>query len=304
MERKIMVLLICLSVSGMCGCSRQNQTENEDDAQKWVVNSENSEAVEHIPAESSGDSSEKDEVKVISFEPDSPVNYRGKELQLSYSEESVKVRYRDAEYEIEDYADGIETGYIMEMDDTGFYTIIQVCSANDWVTSYILKYDGNRFTEIAAQNGGVGDKSSISGNQITFDTRVDVFGTYGVKIPMRLENDQLTNVDDFIKFVNEPDPEIYDSFDSPESKAIYNKEGYRVLTLKRTLMAMSDDGNIEIGKGQQIIPDGYNEKEKKFYFRYQDKQYYFTYEEDQDGYTFTIDGVNQEDMFVYLPYAG
>ena len=64
---------------------------------------------------------------------------------------------------------------------------------------------------------------------------MDVFGTYGVKIPMRLENDQLTNVDDIIKFNNEPEPEIYDTLDSPEAKAIYNKEGYRVLTLKRTL---------------------------------------------------------------------
>ena len=308
MKRKIVVLLTCLCVFGACGCSSDHQAKNEVDTQLQVVNSENTETTEISAAESleetSEASSEKEETKVISFEPDTPVNYRGKELQLSYQEDSVKIQYGDAEYEINDYVEWIDTGYILEIDDTGFYTIIQVCSANDWVTSYIVKYNGNTLDEIAVQNGGVQDASSISGNQITFHTRADVFGTYGVKIPMRLENDQLTSVDDFIKFNNEPDPEIYDTLDSPEAKAIYNKEGYKVLTLKRRLKAMSDDGDIEIEEGEQIIPYGFDEKEKKFYFIYHDKQYYFTYEEGDGGYPLTIDGVDQDDMFVYLPYAG
>lgn len=301
MKRKIVVLLMCLCVSGVCGCSQVKQANNEVDTQKQAVNSENTESTENIPVESSEDTSEKDEGKVISFQPDAPLDFRGKELQLSYKEDSIKVKYGDTEYEIKDYAEWLDTGYIMEIDDTSFYTIVQVCSANDWVTSYILKYDGNALTEVASQNGGV---FFISGNQITFSTRVDVFGTYGVNIPMKLENDQLIPMDDFIKFINEPDPEIYDTIDSPEEKASYNKEGYRVLTLNQTLKAMSDDGDIEIEEGEQIIPYGYNENEKKFYFTYQDKQYYFIYEEGGDGYTLTIDGVNQDDMFVYLPYAG
>lgn len=308
MKRKIVVMIICLCVFGACGCSSDHQAKNEVDTQLQVVNSENTETTENIATESLEEASEassvKEEAKVISFEPDSPLTYRGKELQLSYQEDSVKIKYGDAEYEIKDYVEWIDTGYILEIDDTSFYTIIQVCSVNDWVTSYIVKYNGNTLDEIAVQNGGVQDASSISGNQITFNTRADVFGTYGVKIPMRLENDQLTSVDDIIKFYNEPDPEIYDTLDSPEAKAIYNKEGYRVLTLKRTLKAMSDDGEIEIGEGEQIIPYGFDEKEKKFYFIYHDKQYYFTYEEGDGGYPLTIDGVDQDDMFVYLPYAG
>lgn len=307
MKRKIVVLLTCLCVSGLCACGEKNLTQKAADTQ--TVNAEktqDTENTETIPEESTEESSETDEFQVISFDPESPKEYRGKELQLSYTEEesSVKVKYGDAEYEIQDYVEWLDTGYIMEKDDTGFYTIIQLCSANDWVTSYILKYDGNGFKEVAVQNGGVMDTSAISGNQITFSTRVDVFGTYGVTIPMKLENDQLTSVDDLIKFYNEPDPEIYDSMDSPEARAVYNQEGYSVLTLNQTLKAMSDDGDIEIEEGQQIIPYGYNENEKKFYFTYQDKQYYFIYEEAGDGYTLTIDGVDQDDMFVYLPYSG
>lgn len=307
MKRKIVVLLACLCVSGLCACGTKNQTQKVADTQ--TVNTEktkDTENTETIPEKSTEESSETDEFQVISFDPESPKEYRGKELQLSYTEEEsiVKVKYGDAEYEIQDYVEWIDTGYIMEKDDAGFYTIIQLCTANDWVTSYILKYDGKGFKEVAAQNGGVMDASAISGNQISFSTRVDVFGTYGVTIPMKLENDQLTSVDDLIKFYNEPDPEIYDSMDSPEGKAVYNQEGYSVLTLNQKLKAMSDDGDIEIEKGQQIIPYGYNEKEKKFYFTYQDKQYYFVYQEAGDGYTLTIDGVDQDDMFVYLPYSG
>ncbi|MGN0415633.1 MAG: hypothetical protein ACI4FX_09085 [Agathobacter sp.] len=91
MKRKIVVMLICLCVFGACGCSSDNQAKNEVDTQKQVVNSENTEDTGNIP------------VEVISFEPDSPLTYRGKELQLSYQEDSVKIQYGDAEYEIKDY---------------------------------------------------------------------------------------------------------------------------------------------------------------------------------------------------------
>ena len=100
-----------------------------------------------------------------------------------------------------------------------------------------------------------------------------MFGTYGVKIPMRLENDQLTNVDDIIKFNNEPEPEIYDTLDSPEAKAIYNKEGYRVLTLKRTLSRTAiskwDNGLTAVNgcQGASIIIEDLN-LQKKFHTVY------------------------------------
>lgn len=301
-------LITCLCVSGMCACGLENQAKDKADTQvqTQMVDSENTEGAENIPVESSEEASQTREPVVISFDPASPQEYKGEQLQLAYTEEEslIKVTYGDAVYEIEDYIEWIDTGYMIAFDDSSFYTIIQACGANDWITSYILKYDGETFTEIAAQNGSVRDTTAIRSNQITFSTRVNVFGTYGVNIPMRLENDRLTPVDDFISFINEPDPEIYDSLDYPEAKAIYNKEGYSVLTLNHTLQAMSEDGVVEIEEGEQIIPDGYNEKDKKFYFTYQDKQYYFTYEEEEDGYTLTIDGVDQYDMFVYLPYAG
>ena len=311
MKRKIVVLLTCLCVSGLCACGSADQVQKETNTQ--IADSEKTEDTDHAKTDQAGEteepteeSTEQGEINVISFDPASPKEYRGKELQLSYTEgeESVKVQYGDVTYEIQDYVEWIATGYIMEMDDTGFYTIIQLCSSNDWVTSYVLKYDGSSFKEIGSQDGGVVDTSAISGNQINFSTRVNLFGTYSVTIPMKLENDQLASVDEFIKFHNEPDPEIYDTLDSPEGKACYNEEGYKVLTLNQTLQAKSDDGDIELEEGEQIIPYGYNENEKKFYFTYQDKQYYFIYEEAGDGYTLTIDGVDQDDMFVYLPYVG
>lgn len=307
MKRKSTFMLSCLCASVvLCACGSSGvQTKDPVNTQIQPVDSQDAKGTENT-TESSEQLTETGEAKVLTFKPDASLNYRGKDLHLSLEEEGsiIKLEYGKAEYDIKEYAEWLSDGYIIEIDDTSFYTIIQGCSSNDWVTSYIVKYDGNSFAEVAYQNGGVEDTSCISGNQIIFDTRVDVFGTYGVKIPMKLENDQLTMVDDLIKFINEPDPEIYDTLKSPEGKAIYNKEGYSVLTLKRPLTAMSDDGNMDIQEGEQIIPYGYKEKEKKFYFTYGGKQYYFTYDVAEDGYTYSINGVNQEDMFVYLPYAG
>lgn len=309
MKRGIMILLAGLCVSGLCACGAGGQTNGTADTQLTQAgDTQPAESAENVSEEASENVSEAGEAKVLSFEPDVPMNYRGKDLCVSFEEKdgnsSIKLSYGDALYEKKDFAEWISTGYVMEIDDTSFYCLIQGCSSNDWVTSYIVKYDGNAFKEIAVQNGGVTDASSISGNQIVFETRVDLLGTYGVRIPMKLENDQLTNVEDLIQFVNEPDPDLYASLESEEAKACYNEEGYRALTLKRALTAMSEDGSTEIAEGEQIIPYGYKEAEKKFYFTYGGKQYYVIYDVGPDGYSYTIDGVDQDDQFVSLPYAG
>ena len=62
--------------------------------------------------------------------------------------------------------------------------------------------DGKTFADIEQQIGGIADVSSITKNQITFETRVDLFGTYGITIPMKLENDKLVGLDSVIKFLH------------------------------------------------------------------------------------------------------
>ena len=192
-------------------------------------------------------------------------------------------------------------------------TLTEQSSENAKVVENYKAEDGKTFADIEQQIGGIADVSSITKNQITFETRVDLFGTYGITIPMKLENDKLVGLDSVIKFVNNPDSSVFDEFESLDADTKeriakeYNEEGYKVLTLKKNLKSKSDNGDLEIKAGEQIIPYGYDESTQKFYFTYNDTICYFEYEfvdDEYNGYTFTINGVDEDDMFEALPYVG
>lgn len=192
-------------------------------------------------------------------------------------------------------------------------TLTEQSSENAKVVENYKAEDGKTFADIEQQIGGIADVSSITKNQITFETRVDLFGTYGITIPMKLENDKLVALDSVIKFVNNPDSSVFDEFESLDADTKeriakeYNEEGYKVLTLKKNLKSKSDNGDLEIKAGEQIIPYGYDESAQKFYFTYNDTICYFEYEfvdDEYNGYTFTINGVDEDDMFEALPYVG
>ena len=93
-------------------------------------------------------------------------------------------------------------------------TLTEQSSENAKVVENYKAEDGKTFADIEQQIGGIADVSSITKNQITFETRVDLFGTYGITIPMKLENDKLVALDSVIKFVNNPDSSVFDEFES------------------------------------------------------------------------------------------
>lgn len=93
-------------------------------------------------------------------------------------------------------------------------TLTEQSSENAKVVENYKAEDGKTFADIEQQIGGIADVSSITKNQITFETRVDLFGTYGITIPMKLENDKLVGLDSVIKFVNNPNSSVFDEFES------------------------------------------------------------------------------------------
>lgn len=332
------LIMALLFVSALCGCTQKTNegksnetmqmttqvTEVDSESEGNIsteqalenVKVEESETTENNNTQSQDDS---EAITVIEIEPDKKTVYQGKDILMSFESNdefdggNIILEYGDAKYKLNEYTEWITTGYLIEIDDTSFYTILQACYSNDWVTSYIVKYDGNTFADIAQQIGGIADVSSITKNQITFETRVDLFGTYGITIPMKLENDKLVGLDSVIKFVNNPNSSVFDEFESLDADTKeriakeYNEEGYKVLTLKKNLKSKSDNGDLEIKAGEQIIPYGYDESAQKFYFTYNDTICYFEYEfvdDEYNGYTFTINGVDEDDMFEALPYVG
>ena len=206
------------------------------------------------------------------------------------------------------------TAQVTEVDsESDNKTLTEQSSENAKVVENYKAEDGKTFADIEQQIGGIADVSSITKNQITFETRVDLFSTYGITIPMKLENDKLVGLDSVIKFVNNPDSSVFDEFESLDADTKeriakeYNEEGYKVLTLKKNMKSKSDNGDLEIKAGEQIIPYGYDESAQKFYFTYNDTICYFEYEfvdDEYNGYTFTINGVDEDDMFEALPYVG
>lgn len=338
MRIRLELIMALLFVSALCGCTQKTNegklnetmqmttqvTEVDSESEGNIsteealenVKVEESETTENNNTQSQDDS---EAITVIEIEPDKKTVYQGKDILMSFESNdefdggNIILEYGDAKYKLNEYTEWITTGYLIEIDDTSFYTILQACYSNDWVTSYIVKYDGNTFADIAQQIGGIADVSSITKNQITFETRVDLFGTYGITIPMKLENDKLVGLDSVIKFVNNPNSSVFDEFESLDADTKeriakeYNEEGYKVLTLKKNLKSKSDNGDLEIKAGEQIIPYGYDESAQKFYFTYNDTICYFEYEfvdDEYNGYTFTINGVDEDDMFEALPYVG
>ena len=320
MKRKVALITTLLLVSALSACA---QKANEGESREPSQTTETESVQDSVPVtESASDilteqpSETEKEFIVTEIEPNKKMDYKGKELLMSFDAPSefevgkIVLNYGNADYKSKFDAEWITTSYLVEIDDTSFYVFLQACYSNDWVTSYIVKYNGNSFVDIAAQDGKIADTSSITQEKIVFETRVDLFGTYGIKIPMKFENDKLTCLDTLIRFVNKPDPTVFDGFESfdPEIKEMiknmYNKEGYQVLTLKRSLKATSENGTIEIGVGEQIIPYGYDESAQKFYFTYNDILYFFEYELSTENIFHTINGVDQFDIFEVLPYAG
>ena len=324
MKRKVALLTTLLLVSALSACT-QNANEGEATEPSQTTEAESvSESESASESESKSDSEipteqppeTETELTVIAIEPGKKIDYKGKKLLMFLDGEAendggnIVLEYGNADYKLEDYSEWISTGYLMEIDDTSFYVILQACYSNDWFTSYIVKYNGNSFVDIAKQDGRIKDISSITREQIVFETRVDLFGTYGIKVPMKFENDKLTSLDTVIRFVNNPDPSVFEGLEDLDAEIkemiqkLYNKEGYRVLTLKKSLKAISENGTIEISVGEQIIPYGYDSVAQKFYFTYNNTLYFFEYEASDEGFSLTINGVDQFDIFEELPYAG
>lgn len=318
MKKRIALLLTLGMFSGIIACG-QNANQNQSDIstknteQEADMPSETEEIVaeENVAEENETEAIvEETEVEIEKLEQDEAIEYRGKELLMSmanideYEGGNITLKYGDAEYELSEYAEWNSSASVFAYDDESFYVALQPCYSNDWVFTYIVKFDGNSFVDVAKHEGAV---KSIDKNMISFSTRKDLLGTYGIIINMKFENDALEEIEDEIKFINEASPEVVQSFDEDENdyfKMIYNKEGYRVLTLKQPLKVDSDEGNIEIQKGEQIIPYSYNEKESLFFFKYNEKIYSFKYKVEENEYTVTIDGVSQDDLFEVLPFAG
>lgn len=230
--------------------------------------------------------------EVFEIEPDTAVEFRGETLLLSIPQTdengsgSLILTYKDQKVEVTDFAEWMTTAYGIPISKDEFYVLVQACYSNDWRESHLIKYDGEKLFETDSTGGGVDDISEVSKEQIAISTRTDLFGTYGIKIPMSIQNDLFVKESDVIDFY-------------------FGDENERLsLTVKKSFQAKMGEETLDIPEGSMIYPKGYNEKKKEFFFLYDEKECSVIYGLGSEGYGYSIDGIDEFEIFENLPYAG
>lgn len=209
-----------------------------------------------------------------------------------------------------DYAEWLTNSYVLTKED-GFYILLQNCYSNDWRTTTLIEYKDSGLFYIGDIPGGIDSREDVYNDSVIIRSRADVFSTYGFS--QKYFYDTHMPESSYRDFNNIPDDTIWsDTEDFDEESLdyfsqIYAPDGRRILTLNHELQAFGKDkSNITIPAGDYIIPLGYDTELLDFYFEYDGKTYIFSYTlgNGETEYPKYINGVNEEDMFRVLPYAG
>ncbi|MFR5355312.1 MAG: hypothetical protein ACLTI1_03950 [Clostridia bacterium] len=120
-----------------------------------------------------------------------------------------------------------------------------------------------------------------------------MLGTYGGTRNYLIQNDKLTATDSMYQFLGDPSGEL------PE------------LTVKESVNCRLEGGNTTLKAGDVIIPQAYSPDDGTFYFELPDGTAGNLLvdlspdgSEGQMTYSGTIDGVDENELFENLPYAG
>ena len=147
MRRRLNLIMALLFVSVLCGCTQKTNegksnetmqmttqvTEVDSESDNTTLteqSSENAKVVENYKAEDGKTQSQDDSeaITVIEIEPDKKTVYQGKDILMSFESNdefdggNIILEYGDAKYKLIEYTEWITTGYLIEIDDTSFYT--------------------------------------------------------------------------------------------------------------------------------------------------------------------------------------
>lgn len=295
---------------------------------------------------------------IKAFDPNETISVNDKELTVHYpvSDESeggeLTMTFGDEEVTVFDYCEFPKSAYLVPGEGQSFYVLVQAGYSNDWVSTSLVEYDGEKelLLVLDETDGAIAGTESFVDDTVILETRVDIFGTYGVTIPTRYDKSGFTAISDYIAFTKASEDEEFAAFlknlDGEERayyENIYDEQGRNILVLKQAIRAyplsseemvalqaaesgtpqtagseakkgkMADEDSVKkpqvsgelktIPKASKLYPLGCDRKEQKFYFEMDGETFFVTYKY-VDGYLKTIDGVEEDDVFEVLPYAG
>ena len=158
---------------------------------------------------------------------------------------------------------------------------------------YLVKLDESGVTLVSTQDGHLRNMPTDPTEGFEIESKVDVLGTYGGIRTYFIQDDKLTATDSMYQFLGDPSGEL------PE------------LTVKESVNCRLEGGNTTLKAGDVIIPQAYSPDDGTFYFELPDGTAGNLLvdlspdgSEGQMTYSGTIGGVDENELFENLPYAG
>lgn len=182
---------------------------------------------------------------------------------------------------------------------------------SDWRETVPVLFRGGDVTYYGRVSGGVDSEADITApDRCRLTSRSNVFGTYGSQISYVLTESGLVAEGSYVRLLNDKkaeDGSFYDGLEEDHpARQLYDEYGRRVLRLKRELTLHTADGSqLLLPDGSVLWPVGYDEVAGQFFVEYGEGQEgWFSYAPSSKGWGFSIEGIDEEEWFETLGYAG
>lgn len=169
----------------------------------------------------------------------------------------------------------------------GTYVMTETYTLDDYSITYLVKIDEDGITQTDTRDGSLGEIPADPKDGFPITSKIDVLGSYGGTRTYTIENGRFTTDSTLYEFRGTPD-------------------GYRpVLTVTGEISCRIEGGSTELKPGDMITPTAYSE-DGVFYFEREDgTSGSFQVDLDEErNYAYTIGGVDENELFESLPYAG
>jgi len=301
MKKKVIMLsVLAITAMVLTACSDKNAVADVPEV------SQVEESTENTDAESSAEAAEKAtedagtaENKITDLTVGTPAEIGGQEFTLkteqAYPDDdeilAVIAVYGDQELKLDEclYVNGV---YEVVLDGQE-YVMTETTTFDDYGMIFLVKLDESGVTLVSTQDGHLRGVPADPTWGMEIESRVNVLGSYGGTRTYLIQNDKLTATDSMYQFLGDASGEL------PE------------LTVKGTINCRLEGGNTTLEAGDVIIPQAYSPEDGTFYFKLLDGTAgNLQVDLEPDGsegqmtYFGTIDGVDENELFESLPYAG
>lgn len=286
-KRFVILCVMALTVStlGACSFGTADTTNTE-------TLGESEDSVD--PEEELNPAADVSEGNITQLALDVPVEIDGQEFMITteqaYPEDdeilAVNATYGDQTLKLDESLGVIGIYEVVQED--GTYVMTETYTYSDYSIIYLVKLGESGITQTDTRDGSFGEMPENPSDGFAITSKVDVLGTYGGTRTYTISDGRFT-----------PENTLYEFLGA--------QDGYRpTLTVKGTISCRIEGGNTELKSGDVITPTGYSAEDGTFCFEMEDgTPGTFLVDLDEEGnYAYTVGGVDENELFESLPYAG